>query len=90
MQRVLGEKEKTQSLFYITFNGLRIPCFIKSVLVTLVAYSELALPLLENNNASPPRMVSSAVVHVQRSVLSAGDPVSNGGKLRNIIQMGKQ
>lgn len=30
------EKEKTQSLFYITFNGLRIPCFIKSVLVTLL------------------------------------------------------
>lgn len=65
-----------QSLFYITFNGLTILCFIMSVSATLVAYSELALQFLESNKGFPPSMVFSWVVHGQRSVLCTGDAVN--------------
>lgn len=74
-----------QSLLYITFNDLRICCFIKSVPIVLVGYSELALQLLESGNAFPSSMVVSAVVHAQQSVLCAGDPISNDVKFSSRI-----
>lgn len=74
-----------QSLFYITFNGLTIICFIMSVSATLVAYSDLALQLLESKKGFPPSMVFSWMVHVQQSVLCTGDSVNFDEKLSSKI-----